>query len=116
MLVCPAYAQAAAGAPSGMGALAQFVPLILIFGIMYFLMIRPQQKKMRDMKAMLSSLKRGDRVVVPRGDTSLQVGDEVLVLVHDEELLQLAGVARQTGEQRVRDGQRGRVVGAPGHR
>ena len=67
MLVSPAYAQAAAGAPSGMGALAQFVPLILIFAIMYFLMIRPQQKKMAQHREMVASLKKGDSVVTQGG-------------------------------------------------
>ena len=66
MLITPAYAQAAGGA-GGAGALAQFLPLILIFLIMYFLMIRPQQKKMKDHKAMVEALRRGDQVVTQGG-------------------------------------------------
>jgi preprotein translocase subunit YajC len=46
---------------------AQFVPLILIFVIFYFFLIRPQQKKIKDHKAMVSSLKRGDDVVTSGG-------------------------------------------------
>ncbi|THH38260.1 preprotein translocase subunit YajC [Aliishimia ponticola] len=50
-----------------MEALGQFVPLILIFAIMYFLLIRPQQKKMKEHQAMVSSLRRGDQVVTQGG-------------------------------------------------
>ncbi|WP_238364575.1 preprotein translocase subunit YajC [Mesobacterium pallidum] len=49
------------------GAIAQFIPLILIFAIMYFLLIRPQQKKMKDHQNMVSSLRRGDQVVTQGG-------------------------------------------------
>ncbi len=51
---------------SGSG-FAQFVPLILIFVIFYFFLIRPQQKKIKDHKSMVSSLKRGDEVVTGGG-------------------------------------------------
>lgn len=49
------------------GALAQFLPLILIFAIMYFLIIRPQQKKLKEHQAMVSALRRGDVVVTQGG-------------------------------------------------
>ncbi|WP_343079388.1 preprotein translocase subunit YajC [Ostreiculturibacter nitratireducens] len=65
MFVTPAYAQAA-GAPAG-SAFAQFIPLILIFAIMYFLLIRPQQKKMKDHRAMVDALRRGDQVITQGG-------------------------------------------------
>ena len=64
MLVTPAYAQAAGGAG---GAFASFIPLILIFGIMYFLLIRPQQKKLKDHQAMVANLRRGDQIVTQGG-------------------------------------------------
>lgn len=64
MFVTPAFAQAAGGASS---AFSSFVPLILIFAIMYFLMIRPQQKKAKQHKAMIDSLRRGDQVVTSGG-------------------------------------------------
>jgi preprotein translocase subunit YajC len=51
---------------SGIG---QFIPLILIFVIFYFFLIRPQQKKVKEHKAMVESLKRGDRVVTSGGIT-----------------------------------------------
>jgi len=50
-----------------MEAFAQFVPLILIFVIMYFLLIRPQQKKLKEHQAMVEALRRGDQVVTQGG-------------------------------------------------
>ncbi|HDY96075.1 MULTISPECIES: preprotein translocase subunit YajC [Sulfitobacter] len=50
-----------------MEAIQQFVPLILIFAIMYFLLIRPQQKKVKEHKAMVEGLRRGDQVVTAGG-------------------------------------------------
>lgn len=50
-----------------MEAFAQFVPLILIFAIMYFLLIRPQQKKVKEHKAMVEALRRGDQVITQGG-------------------------------------------------
>jgi preprotein translocase subunit YajC len=49
------------------GAIAQFLPLILIFAIMYFLLIRPQQKKLKDHQAMVNAVRRGDLVVTQGG-------------------------------------------------
>ena len=46
---------------------AQFIPLILIFIIFYFFLIRPQQKRVKDHKAMVESLKRGDEVITSGG-------------------------------------------------
>ncbi len=66
MFVTPAYAQAAGGAGAG-AAFAQFIPLILIFAIMYFLMIRPQQKRLKTHRAMVEAVKKGDRVVTQGG-------------------------------------------------
>ncbi|KAA9009281.1 preprotein translocase subunit YajC [Histidinibacterium aquaticum] len=51
----------------GGSALAQFVPLILIFAIMYFLLIRPQQKKVKQHQEMVKALRRGDQVVTQGG-------------------------------------------------
>ena len=66
MFVTPAFAQAAGGA-GGAGGLVGFVPIILIFAIMYFLMIRPQQKKVKEHRAMVEALRRGDQVVTQGG-------------------------------------------------
>ncbi len=51
---------------SGSG-ITQFVPLILIFVIFYFFLIRPQQKKVKDHKSMVAALKRGDEVITSGG-------------------------------------------------
>ena len=51
---------------SGQG-IAQFIPLILIFVIFYFFLIRPQQKKVKEHKLMVESLKRGDKVITTGG-------------------------------------------------
>ena len=65
LIVTPAYAQAA---PGGAGsAVASFLPLILIFAIMYFLLIRPQQKRAKDQKAMIEAVRRGDQVLTGGG-------------------------------------------------
>jgi preprotein translocase subunit YajC len=50
-----------------MEAFAQFVPLILIFVIMWFLLIRPQQKKVKEHQAMIAALRRGDEIVTAGG-------------------------------------------------
>lgn len=64
-----AFASSSAAAPSaGVGAsIAGFVPLILIFGVFYFLVIRPQQKKLKEHARLLESLKKGDRVIAAGG-------------------------------------------------
>ena len=66
MFVTPAFAQSA-GAPGGMDLLVQIVPFILIFVIMYFLLIRPQQKRMKQHREMISAVRRGDVVVAGGG-------------------------------------------------
>ncbi|MCC5963588.1 MAG: preprotein translocase subunit YajC [Rhodobacteraceae bacterium] len=63
MFVSPAYAQDA-GAAAG---IVSIIPFILIFVIMYFLLIRPQQKKMKEHQAMVNALRRGDQVVTQGG-------------------------------------------------
>ncbi|MFU8864209.1 MAG: preprotein translocase subunit YajC [Rhodobacterales bacterium] len=50
-----------------MEAFAQFIPLILIFAIMYLLLIRPQQKKLKEHQAMVAALRRGDQIVTQGG-------------------------------------------------
>ena len=59
-----AHAQAAAQQPS---MLASFIPLILIFLIFYFLLIRPQQKKQKEHKVLLDSIQRGDEILTSGG-------------------------------------------------
>ncbi|WP_114858915.1 preprotein translocase subunit YajC [Azospirillum brasilense] len=78
MFVSTAYAQTAAPAAGGADMIVQFLPLILIFVVFYFLLIRPQQKKMKEHKGMLEAIRRGDRVVTGGGiiGTITKVGPE----------------------------------------
>jgi preprotein translocase subunit YajC len=64
-LISPAYAQEAGG--NFLASATQFAPLILIFAVFYFMLIRPQQQKQKEARAMLGALKRGDRVVTGGG-------------------------------------------------
>ena len=66
MFILPAYAQAAANA-SPLADLMQFLPLVLIFGVFYFLLIRPQQTRQKELRTAQSALRRGDRVVTAGG-------------------------------------------------
>ena len=63
-LISPAHAQDVSGI---LGSATQFTPLVLIFAVFYFLLIRPQQKKQKEMRGMLAALKRGDKVVTGGG-------------------------------------------------
>jgi preprotein translocase subunit YajC len=67
MFISPAFAQAAAPAGGSGFDIASILPLILIFFVFYFLMIRPQQKKMKEHKALIEGLRRGDSVVTGGG-------------------------------------------------
>jgi len=66
MLVSPAFAQAAA-APAGGVLNSMLIPMILVFGIMWFFLIRPQQKKLKEDEAMRNALRRGDKVLTSGG-------------------------------------------------
>ena len=83
---------------SGSG-IAQFIPLILIFVIFYFFLIRPQQKKVKDHKAMVATLKRGDKVVTSGGIIGsverVLEDDKIEVMIADNvnvELIKSSGV------------------------
>ncbi len=67
MLIPPAFAQGVTSFFGGQSVALQMLPLVLIFVVFYFLLIRPQQKKAKDHKAMLEALRRGDRVVTGGG-------------------------------------------------
>ena len=81
MFISPAYAQALGG--DGASTMTSLLPLVLIFVVFYLLLIRPQQKKMKQHRDMVAALRRGDRVVTGGGlvgtvtkvvsDTELQV-------------------------------------------
>ena len=81
MFISPAYAQALGG--DGASTMTSLLPLVLIFVVFYLLLIRPQQKKMKQHRDMVAALRRGDRVVTGGGlvgtvtkvvsDTELQI-------------------------------------------
>lgn len=92
-------AHAANGAAAGpQGGIMSFVPLILIFVVFYFLLIRPQQKKAKDQQTFLANLKKGDAVVTNGGlhgvitgltDTviTLEIADDIRVKVSRQHIL-----------------------------
>ena len=88
---------------SGIG---QFIPLILIFVIFYFFLIRPQQKKVKEHKAMVESLKKGDKVVTSGGITGtisrVIDNDKVEVEIADNITVE---VVRGTGIQSLMNSQ-----------
>jgi len=98
--LAPQAALAAGGGQTAQG-LASFVPLILVIAIFYFLLIRPQQKRMKAHQTMISELKKGDRVVTAGGiigkvtdvdeDTlKLEIADKVRVTVKRDTIASLA--------------------------
>ncbi len=81
MFVTPAYAQAQGA--TGIETLWSFLPIILIFFVLYFLLFRPQQKKQREHQAMVDAVKRGDQVVTAGGIVGkvVKVGEEGRITV-----------------------------------
>jgi len=65
--ISDAYAQAAAGAGGASSLFGTFLPMLAIIPVFYFLLIRPQQKKAKEHRALISAVKRGDRVVTIGG-------------------------------------------------
>jgi preprotein translocase subunit YajC len=92
MFITDAYAQAASGGFSGAG-FAQLLPFIPVVFIMYWMLWRPQQKKMKEHRAMVAAVKRGDRVVaaggligmvtkvVDEGEVQLEIAEGVKVRI-----------------------------------
>ena len=79
MFITPAYAQAAA--PGAGDFIGMILPLVLIMGVFYFLLIRPQQRKMKDQQEMLKKVAKGDTVITSGG----LIG-KVIKVVDDAEL------------------------------
>lgn len=83
MLISSAYAQAAAGAPaSTQDTIMGLLPMILMFVVLYFLMIRPQMKKAKEHKSMVEALQKSDEVVTQGGVAGriTKVGDNYIKL------------------------------------
>ena len=81
MIISPAFAQAA---PSGDPGYIGLLPIVLMFVLLYFLLIRPQQKKMKAHREMISAVKRGDRVLTAGGIfgtvVKLEEGEDVVLV------------------------------------
>jgi preprotein translocase subunit YajC len=85
MFATPAYAQAAGAAAQGggtAGTIFGLLPLVLIFVVFYFLMIRPQQKRMKDLQSAVAAVKKGDTVITAGG----LIGKVTKVEDHEVEL------------------------------
>jgi len=77
-----AYAMGTGGGGEGAAGFTGFIPLILMFVIFYFLLIRPQQKKTKEHRQMITNLKKGDRIVTSGGIHGRITGmDEVILTV-----------------------------------
>jgi preprotein translocase subunit YajC len=96
LIIAPAFAEGQAnGAVSGFGGLGDLIPLVLLFIIFYFLLIRPQQKRAKDHKQLLAALKKGDEVVtnggvigvvksVDESFATLEIADGVIIKVQKQ--------------------------------
>lgn len=89
--------------------IAQFIPLILIFVIFYFFLIRPQQKKVKDHKLMVDNLKRGDKVITSGGIVGtverIIDADKAEVLISDNvkvEVIKATGIQALVNTQEVK--------------
>ena len=92
MLISNAYAQTAAAAAGPMDSVMQFLPIILMFAVLYFLMVRPQMKKAKEHKALLEALAKGDEVVTQGGLAGriTKVGDDfVSIAIADNVEIQM---------------------------
>ncbi|MFM9862976.1 MAG: preprotein translocase subunit YajC [Micropepsaceae bacterium] len=89
MFISPAYAQDATGAV-GPSFLIQLIPFVAIIGIMYFLIIRPQQQRLKAHQALIAAVKRGDVVVTSGGI----IGKVVKVMENDEVEVEIAKEVR----------------------
>ncbi len=82
-MISTAYAMGQTGGAAGQaGGLAGFLPIIILFAIFYFLLIRPQQKKAKEHRDMISNLKKGQRIVSSGGiyGTILSIDDTTISL------------------------------------
>ena len=82
MLISPAYAQAPAASPTGLGSFEPLLMIGLMFVVMYFVLIRPQMKRAKEHKLLLEGLQKGDEVVALGGVVGkvIELGDQYVTL------------------------------------
>ena len=118
MLITPAFAQAAAGGDAN-SMLMSLLPFALIFVIMYFLILRPQQKKVRDHAELVKNIRRGDTVVTSGGlvgkVTKVVDDDQIEVEIADgvrvRQVRSMVSGVRAKGEPAKDDGGSSRAPG-----
>ena len=103
MFISPAYAQAAGGMPGG-DLISMILPLVMIMGVFWFLLIRPQQKRLKDHQELVKNVRRGDTVVT---------GGGIVGKVHK---VDAAGAASRAPRPRADDAESGRRQGPQGGR
>lgn len=97
-----AWAQGTSGSSGASGGLLSLVPFVLIFVIFYFMLILPQQKRQKQLKSMMETLKKGDKVITASGiwgtitnlgkDTvTLQIADTTKIKIQKEHIARLRG-------------------------
>jgi preprotein translocase subunit YajC len=81
-MISLAHAQTAAAAPGGAELIQQFLPLVVIFVLFYFMLIRPQMKRAKEQKQMLTELAKGDEIVTASGQLGkiVKLGDQYVSL------------------------------------
>lgn len=101
-------AQGATRSPGPAGGIGMFAPLILIFAVFYFLMLRPQQKQEKKRREMLSALAKGDRVVTSGGLCGTVIGiteKSVVLRVSDDPVVKMEFLRGAVSQVTARDGQ-----------
>ena len=97
LFISNAYAEGAAAAPQD-GGIMQFLPLIALLAVFYFLILRPQQKRAKEQKAMIEALQKGDEVATAGGVLGkvTKVGEEnVAIEIADNVVIQVQKAAIQ---------------------
>ena len=103
MFFSPAYAQAAGGTPGG-DIISMILPLVMIMGVFWFLLIRPQQKRLKDHQELVKNVRRGDTVVTGGGIVGKvhKVVDDNEVILEIAENVRIRVVKSSISEVRTR--------------
>lgn len=108
MFISPAFAQAAGTAAGGSSMSSMIIQLVLIFAIFYFLLIRPQQKRMKEHEAKLNAIKKGDVIITGGGiygkviSANIEQGELTVELAKDVEVKVLLSTVRDVVKDEVK--------------